>query len=286
MGIGGKLLVVFLMCLSSAWGGYAAAESAANFDALRQRLVDDGFEAAVLAEIYRRPGVRFEVEGVSRFFVHSEARIDYDQFASAGSIRSARQYLAEHRPALAAAERRFGVEPQVIAAIIMVESRFGKLIGRRSVLSILSTIAALREATVRDAFLGALASDRRPTRARLDRWVNRKSDWAYTELKALLKYTGREGIDASEILGSYAGAFGISQFMPTSVQAYARDGNGDGRIDLFDHADAIASVASYLKRNGWRPGVTPAQAYKVIYTYNRSRYYVNAILKIRELLKG
>jgi membrane-bound lytic murein transglycosylase B len=87
-----------------------------------------------------------------------------------------------------------------------------------------------------------------------------------------------------EIDGSYAGALGIAQFMPTSIQAYARDGDADNRIDLYTHEDAIFSVANYLKNSGWKPGIGREKAEKVIFQYNRSRYYVDTIWKIRESL--
>lgn len=74
--------------------------------------------------------------------------------------------------------------------------------------------------------------------------------------------------------------------MPSSVFAYARDGNRDGRIDLFDHPDAIASIANYLKAAGWQPGIDRQKASKVIFQYNRSTYYVATILKVADLLKG
>ena len=86
------------------------------------------------------------------------------------------------------------------------------------------------------------------------------------------------------VTGSYAGAMGISQFMPSNALKLARDGNGDGRTDLFDHADAISSVASYLKHYGWRPDQSEKQAYKVLLRYNYSRYYANTILKVAGLL--
>jgi membrane-bound lytic murein transglycosylase B len=88
------------------------------------------------------------------------------------------------------------------------------------------------------------------------------------------------------VRGSYAGALGLAQFMPSNILAYGKDGNGDGRIDLFDHADAIFSIASYLKHYGWKPGIDDKKAYSVVYRYNHSKYYVNTILKIRNLLEG
>ena len=93
-------------------------------------------------------------------------------------------------------------------------------------------------------------------------------------------------MDPAGIQGSYAGALGIPQFMPTNIRALARDGNDDGRIDLFDHADAIPSVASYLKHYGWRPGINGKKAYEVLLNYNYSKPYAKTILKISRLLKG
>ena len=93
-------------------------------------------------------------------------------------------------------------------------------------------------------------------------------------------------MDPLAATGSYAGAVGICQFMPSNILAYGQDGNGDGRIDLFDHADAIASIARYLKNYGWRPGIEKEAAYKAVWSYNRSSYYVNTVLKVAELLKG
>ena len=79
---------------------------------------------------------------------------------------------------------------------------------------------------------------------------------------------------------------GIAQFMPSNVLSLAQDGNNDGRIDLFDHADAIMSVASYLSHYGWRPGIDHKAAYRVLLRYNYSKPYANTVLKIADLLKN
>jgi membrane-bound lytic murein transglycosylase B len=86
--------------------------------------------------------------------------------------------------------------------------------------------------------------------------------------------------------GSIAGAIGYAQFMPSNILAYGKDGNDDGNVDLLNQADSMASIAYFLKRHGWRPGISRKKAEKVIYHYNHSEYYVQAILKIANLLKG
>lgn len=256
------------------------------FAALTGRLVADGFDAQEIRRLYARPEVTFEAQGLSLFFRHREASLNYDQFSTPESIGKARGYLAQNEPAFSRVEGDYGVDREVITAIMLVESRLGTVKGRRSVLNILSSMAALSESDVRELLWSQIVGFSALSRADFDRWVQRRSGWAYRELKAFLAYAGREQIDPAAVDGSYAGALGYAQFMPTSVLAYGRDGNGDGRIDLFDHPDAIASIANYLKAAGWRPGIDREKASKVIFQYNRSTYYVDTILKVADLLKG
>ena len=194
--------------------------------------------------------------------------------------------MREHAATLEAAEKKFGVDPNVITAIILVETKFGRFLGTRSIINTLSTMASLTEAPPREYLWGQLPKERRFERNRYDQKADRKSQWAYKELKAFLTYTQQHKVDPINIKGSYAGAMGIAQFMPSNILAYGKDGNGDGRIDLFEDADAIHSIASYLKHYGWKPGIDRKKAYKVVYHYNHSKYYVNTVLKITELLKG
>jgi len=151
-------------------------------------------------------------------------------------------------------------------------------------LNSLSSLSAFADPAVRNEFWKNFKRKDEISRPDYEKRAIRKSKWAYRELKAFLEYTQREKFDPVGIQGSYAGALGIAQFMPTTLMAYARDGNQDGVIDLFTHADAMASIASFLKRFGWKPGIDTEKAKKVIYRYNHSNYYVNTILKISELL--
>ena len=256
------------------------------FKMLQDRLVADGFDQNQIEDLYNHSRVSFDVKGVSRFFRHVEAKLNYDQFASRKSIRKAKRYMELHKTELSDAERNYGVDKEVITAIILVETRLGTGIGRSSVLNILSTIAALSDQEVKEFFWQKVSKTHNVKRNDYDRWVDRKTKWAYAELTAFLKYSKREKIDPVQVRGSYAGALGIAQFMPSSIMAYAKDGNTDGRVDLFTHADAIASVANYLKSHGWRPNIEKKAKHKVIWYYNRSDYYVNAIFKISKLLKG
>ncbi len=280
--------LLFILALVALQPALTAADikSSQHFKPLQARLIKDGFDKNKIQALYRRPQVVFEAEGASRFLGHREATLNYDQFATAASIQKARNYIAQHHQILESTEKTYGVDKEVITAIMLVESQFGALAEGPSILNTLSTLASLDDQNVRHMFWHHVTRTRKLSMKQYDRWAQRKSKWAYTELKAFLKYTAREKMDPVTIAGSYAGAIGIAQFMPSSILAFAKDGDHDGQIDLFNHADAITSIASYLKHYGWHAGIGRSQAKKVIYRYNHSRYYVDAILKIAKLLKG
>jgi membrane-bound lytic murein transglycosylase B len=256
------------------------------FESLQKRLVEDGLDKHRISELYKRPEVYFETKGVSRFLVHREASLNYHQFTSKKSIRNALKYMEQHQQILELTEKAYGVDKEVITAIILVETRLGILLGGPSVLNTLSTMAALADPDVRNMFWGKVSKSTRLTREQFDKWVKRKSSWAYKELKAFLKYTAKENMDPAAVSGSYSGALGIGQFMPTNILAFAQDGDNNDSIDVFNHSDAIASIANYLKHYGWYPGIDGKKAYKVIYHYNHSPQYVDTILKVSALLKS
>ncbi len=264
----------------------AAGDSgpAGGFELLKKRLIGDGFQAESVEKIYADPAVAFETRGVSLFFVHRESTLNYDQFLEPRNLRSARNYMQTHQAALDAARKAYGVSPEIITAIILVETRLGTSVGGRSILNTLSTMASLEDPATRADFWKQVPETGRLTREKFESKADQKADWAYKELKSFLKYAEREGIAPAAVQGSYAGAFGICQFMPSNALTLAQDGNNDGRIDLFDHTDAIFSVARYLAHHGWNPGIDPEKAYQVILRYNYSRYYANTILKISERL--
>jgi membrane-bound lytic murein transglycosylase B len=255
------------------------------FESLQKRLITDGFDSARITRLYSRPEVYFEAKGVSGFLVHRESKLNYDQFTRKKSIEGAVKYMETHQKALERTEKEYGVDKEIITAILLVETRLGTFLGGPSILNTLSTIAALADPHVRDMFWKNVSKSKKVTRKKLDTWAKKKSTWAYNELKAFLTYTDQVNMDPTAVLGSYSGAMGIAQFMPSNVIIFARDGDGDGRIDVFSHADAITSVASYLKHYGWKPGINRKKAYKVIYHYNHSSHYVKTVLKVSGLLK-
>jgi membrane-bound lytic murein transglycosylase B len=152
-------------------------------------------------------------------------------------IQGGLEFWQAHQAVLERAEREYGVPAQVTVAIIGVETFYGRNTGRWRVIDALTT----------------LAFDY-PPRSRFFR----------SELEHYLVLARDNGQDVLAVRGSYAGAIGIPQFMPSSTRAYAVDFDGDGVIDLrASTADAIGSVASFLSKHGWQPGA-PVQLKPVL----------------------
>jgi membrane-bound lytic murein transglycosylase B len=263
----------------------ASSDRDLYFGDLEKRLVTDGFNAAKIDALYQRPDITFQTRNVSLFFILREGKMDHSHYTDQRSIQKAKKYMEQHKTDLDRIQKNSGVEKSVVTAIILVETRLGTTLGKSSVFNSLSSIAALENPAARDMVWKSLDPKGNLTRQSFDKKAKRKSAWAYRELKAFLEYTVKENIDPLTIKGSFAGAMGIPQFMPTNIEYYGKDGSGDGSIDLFNHADAMASVANYLKKHGWKPSIDKNKKEKVVHHYNHSSDYVDTILKISDLLK-
>jgi membrane-bound lytic murein transglycosylase B len=153
---------------------------------------------------------------------------DYlDALVNDGRIKRGQEVLAQYRPLFDAMEKAYGVDRNVVTAIWGIESNFGTAIGDRPVIRSTATLAC----------------------------VGRRQDYFRNEFLATLEILDRGDISPQRLKGSWAGAFGPTQFMPTSFKRFAVDFDGDGRRDVVDSpADLIASTANNLKLDGWIPG--------------------------------
>jgi membrane-bound lytic murein transglycosylase B len=275
---------VLLVMLSGDRLAAADDSGRAFFESVQKRLIADGFDPAYIQQLYASDQVFFETRGITQYFQHRESKVNYDSMLHPALIEEGRQYMRTHAEPFSVVQGAFSVDPTVITAIILVETKFGRYLGNKAIINTLSTMAALVDPDSREYLWSQIPEQGRYGRSEYDRKADQKAIWAYKELKAFLTYAQSHQIDPTVVVGSYAGAMGIAQFMPSNILAYGRDGDGDGRINLFVDADAIHSIASYLSRYGWKPGLSRDEAYKVVYHYNHSSYYVNTVLKIADLL--
>ena len=280
------LLIAFLIYLCHSACLHAAEKKKDVFNSLCLKLERDGFDPEKLNHYYSHPKVVFETTAVGRYFQHRESSLNYDQFLAPKSLRKAEKYMQKNSYWLDKAESRYQVDKEIITAILLVETRLGTFTGNASTLNILSSMAALSDPEVRGLLWQSLAGKTNMSLADFQKKAAVKSEWAYTELTAFLKYVDQEKItEPVNISGSYAGAVGISQFMPSNILKLAVDGDNNGKVDLFTHADAIFSVASYLQHHGWKPGLSPEEARKVLFAYNHSNYYVDVLMKLFQALE-
>ncbi len=145
-------------------------------------------------------------------------------FITPKKIRKGALFLKKHKKALKRAYEEYGVDPSYIAAIIGIESYYGKNTGKYRVLDTLCTLAFM---------------------------PNRRNDFFKKELKEFLVFTQKTNFDPLKIKGSYAGAIGLGQFMPSSYNNFAVDFDKDGIPNPWNSEDMIGSIAKYLKDNGW-----------------------------------
>ncbi|MBT8407949.1 MAG: lytic murein transglycosylase [Deltaproteobacteria bacterium] len=275
----------FFLILLTPWTVLAAEPSFVN---LQKRLIADGLDANLIQSIYNSPKVRLELEMVAGNLVRSEATLNYDQFLSTYSVRKAERYLDRHQSTLKEVEQRSGVPQEIVVAVLMVETALGTYPGKYTTINMLSTMAASKEPQVREQILASLTEEQRKMQSPrvISKRLTKRANRGYRELTALINYVQKNDIDPFTVVGSSEGAIGIPQFLPSNIEYYGRDGDGDGRIDLFNHNDAIASVANFLRAHRWGKAQGDKEKKKVILYYNRSNYYANTVFTLAQRLNG
>ncbi|GAB3023080.1 lytic murein transglycosylase [Bowmanella dokdonensis] len=193
---------------------------------LRQEAAEQGFSAELIEQAFA--DIRFYERAVSSDKNQPEFKLTLDKYLSSRvpdwKVKQAVDKYVENREVLEAVGRKFGVQPRFILALWGNESNFGRIQGNYPVVSALATLA----------------------------YEGRREALFKKQLFAALKILDEGHVSKDQFLGSWAGAMGQSQFMPTSFLAYAYDFDGDGKKDIWQNqADVFASIANYLKTVGW-----------------------------------
>jgi lytic murein transglycosylase len=263
----------------------------ANFSAwlerFRPRARNAGISNSTLDAVFANAGY---VPGVvARDGTQIQTRRTLEEYLSIATsderLAKGRIAIARHANTLSAIETKYGVDANIVAAIWGMESQFGEKRGQISVISSTATLA----------------------------FDGRRADFYESQLIAALRILDRGDTTPAALTGSWAGAMGHTQFIPTSYQSFAVDFTGDGRRDIWgeDPADALASTASYLSRNGWRTGLkwgaeagtggpsgrtiqpqsggvrfTVTRNFNVLKTYNNSDLYAIGVGHLADRLGG
>ena len=216
--------------------GYLPITAAADYSdhpsatALINRVAERGIDRdwlrSALSEATRQESI---LKAISRPAEKSKPWSEYqDIFLTERRAKEGIEFWRENKETLDRVSQDTGVPAEVIVAIIGVETYYGRITGGYRVIDALSTLA-------------------------FD--YPRRSPFFTKELEVFLELAYQSGLPLTELKGSYAGAMGLGQFMPSSYRAFAKDFDGDGVIDIWKNPnDAIISVANYFVAHGWRPG--------------------------------
>ena len=252
---------------------------------LRNALVSQGVSVKAIHEISRKKSI-VDIDIILKNVTHKETVANYKGFLDKKTLVAAERYLEKHKYLFSVVEKVYQVPREIIVAILMVETSLGKQKGKYPVTQVFVSLASLMDKKIRRLVcLSAAKKGENIQSKRFKKKVSRKTRWGFKELICLLRLSEKGEIDLNHVKGSWAGAFGIPQFIPTSYKQYGVDWDADGHVCLDQHPDAIASVAYYLKAHGWRKGMGMPKALKVIKQYNHSHPYAATILEMAKRLK-
>ena len=231
-----RIISAFIIVSAALWGAFsAAANDQPDLETwlvkLRQDAREEGISEATL--VAALDGVQLIPRVIELDRKQPEFTLTFAQYLErvvpVSRQKRARARYDTHRELLAEIGDKYGVQPRFIVALWGIETDFGRVLGGFDVIPALVSLS----------------------------YDGRRSAFFRKELIAALKIIDEGHVTADNMKGSWAGAMGQSQFMPTSFRRFAEDYNGDGRRDIWStQADVFASAANYLKRSGWRNDIT------------------------------
>lgn len=282
-----SLLVLTAPAVRAAESDDVATAERRGWRYLVDKLAADGVPRAEAATVFADPRLP-AFDGLPFSLAPRESSARYRQLRSPASVRAAEQCRARYADAFAKAEAREGVPASLVAAIVHIESSCGRATGSSGVLHRLARLAMANEPGNLDFNIRrhageppdpAIAAQVRERAAYLERTF-------YPEVRGVFTMQEKLHIDPLAMEGSGAGAFGFPQFLPTSYLRYGVDGNGDGRVSLYDMDDAAASCARFLAGSGWRAGLSLPERRRVIWQYNRSDAYIDTVLALHREIES
>ncbi len=289
-------LIISLMIVSTVKISYSTdKEELINtkmnfFKPVISKLIKKGIDSTFIYKLIEDERTQFDEKFVKINVTGFLKKADYSSNYNELSINKSKSFINDYNAILSLAEVKYGVPKEVITAILWIETKHGTYLGNNHIVSVyLSTamcdhpeFVEINKKELRKDFTGS-ANELKEYEKKIDERSTKKAKWALEQLIALEKLDKISPLPIMDLKGSWAGAFGWSQFLPSSYVSWAVDGNSDGIINLFDAEDAIFSVANYLKINGW--GEDKEKQRKAVFHYNNSTAYVDAVLTLTEKIK-
>lgn len=282
---GGSMKIILLFLIVTINYSVYSNEKEDFFRPVINELIARGVDSSFVYKIVNHKSVNFNEKYVKINVTGYMNKTDYSHNYNDFSINKSKSFLNKNLETLKKAELKYNVPKEVITSILWVETRTGNYLGDNHIPSVfLSTAMANQEKYIKmntQVFVESFSEDSEKLNEyieKINQRANKKTNWAINELVALYNIYEKLPISIFELKGSWAGAFGMSQFLPSSFNNWAVDGNEDGVIDLFNVEDAIFSVANYLKTNGWNDDDKSKR--KAVFHYNNSNDYVDAVLTL------
>ncbi|QLY24129.1 lytic murein transglycosylase [Bdellovibrio sp. KM01] len=206
------------------------------------------------------------------------------------AVQKSATFIKANSDAFQAAQKQFGVPAEVVSSLLYIETRHGADMGIFHIVSVyvhlmqvnspenlkeLTRLAILKNKEIKKY------STTKEVREIMKRRVESKAKWAEEQLIALAEIRKKKHLNLKKLRGSYAGAFGLPQFIPSSYRDFAEALVPESTPDITKPADAIMSVANYLQKSGWKQKNLEAQV-TALMKYNNSRDYANGILNISQ----
>jgi membrane-bound lytic murein transglycosylase B len=214
----------------------------------------------------------------------------YTKLVNDEAVEKISKFIETNEASLTNVQERYKVDKEILASLLWVETRHGDYLGYHHVASVYLCLALVDQPEFIEYNMKRLNAKYHPSKKDYVQIKNRlvsrsqtKAKWALNELAALYKIKDKLSFGINELYGSYAGAFGIPQFLPSSFNRFGIDGDSDGIVNLFNYNDAIYSCANYLNSHGF--GTTESQQRSAIFAYNHSQKYVNTIMTLAKRVK-